>query len=78
MVSPPSAASRGAGGSPGGTKTVSASSPGTGVRTPVSTDEGRAVLQAGQRAAASGTSPAQFGHVRNWFRPPWAQGSIPR
>jgi hypothetical protein len=46
----------------GDENTVSASSSPEGVNTPLNTEEGREVLQAGQRPALSETSLPQFGH----------------
>lgn len=59
----------GLGGRGGAEKIVSALSPGTGVSTPVSTEEGSTVLQAGQRSPLSDTSPPQFGHLITKLRP---------
>jgi hypothetical protein len=55
------AAEGGFGARDGGENTVSASSPG-GVNTPLNSEEGSEVLQAGQRPALSETCLPQFGH----------------
>ena len=52
----------------GGENTVSASSPG-GVNTPLNSEEGSEVLQAGQRPALSETCLPQFGHFIAGPRP---------
>jgi hypothetical protein len=62
------AAEGGFGARDGGENTVSASSPG-GVNTPLNSEEGSEVLQAGQRPALSETCLPQFGHFIAGPRP---------